>query len=100
VVANRTEAQVAARADRIVAEGRAQPAAHDQREAARRTLLAARDRMNMPYYLDGLTCSHDWIEAIRLAARGKDATTLDDVVVAVLGAGFGAFGGFGPVRVK
>lgn len=66
----------------------------------RGTLLAARERINLPCSLDGLTRCHDRMEAIHLAARGKDATTLDDAVVAVLGAGFGAFGGFGPVQPK
>jgi hypothetical protein len=72
------------RASRIVAEGRDLPAAHDQLEGVRGTLLAARDRMKMPYYLDGLTRYHDRMEAIYLAAKGKDAATLDDSAIALI----------------
>ena len=73
-----------ARANGIVAEGKDLPAAHDQLEGVRGTLLAARDRMKMPYYLDGLTRYHDRMEAIYLAAKGKDAATLDDSAIALI----------------
>jgi hypothetical protein len=70
------------RADRIVAEGKDLPAAHDQLEGVRATLLASRTRMKMPYYLDGLTRYHDAMESIYLAGKGKDAATLSDELVA------------------
>jgi len=70
------------RADRIVAEGKDLPAAHDQLEGVRATLLESRTRMKMPYYLDGLTRYHDSMESIYLAGKGRDAATMTDELVA------------------
>ena len=72
-----------ARVDRIVAEAKKDlvvdsnaPAAHSALEGVRMTLLAARERQNVPYFIDYLTLYHNSMESLLNGVPAKPLAEL------------------------
>jgi hypothetical protein len=73
-----------AEANKIVAGGVELVKAHEALEGVRFTLLDARARAKMPYFLDALTNYHDPMEAIVLTAKDKTPATFDDAEIVLI----------------
>jgi hypothetical protein len=67
-----------AEANKIVAGGKDLVKAHEVLEGVRFTMLEARTRAQMPYFLDALTNYHDPMEAIVLTAKDKTPANFGD----------------------
>ncbi len=71
-------------ANKIVAGGKDLVKAHEALEGLRFTMLDARKRAKMPYFLDSLTNFHEPMEAIVLAAKDKTPADFGDGEMALI----------------